>query len=168
VRELRRVAGGGDSALQEALTLAEHCSSVSIVHHGSACIAQAAYRTAVEGNPGITPVPDSEIEEILGQDAVEGVRVRHSESGETTEIECAGVFVFVGLTPDTRLVDDDSILESGGAVVTDAAMRTRLPGLFAAGTVRAGHAGRAAAAAGDGALAAVAADTWLAGGSWMD
>jgi thioredoxin reductase (NADPH) len=160
------VAGGGDSALQEALTLAEHCASVTIVHHGPQPIAQDAYRKPVEGNPGITLLADSEITEILGQDAVDGIILRNLSSDETMRLECAGVFVFVGLTPNSDLIGDDALLDANRGIITDSAMRTSAPGLLAAGTVRASATGRAAAAGGDGAAAALAADAYLSSGDW--
>jgi thioredoxin reductase (NADPH) len=162
------VAGGGDSALQEALTLAEHCSSVTIVHHGDALSAQAAYVTLAEAHTKISYRPNSEISEILGEQAVEGARIRDTETGETSEIECAAVFGFIGLIRNTALLAEQSILDGAGSIVTDLAMRTGLPGLLAAGTVRSASTGRAAAAAGDGASAALAADRYLATGEWRD
>lgn len=162
------VAGGGDSALQEALTLAEHCSAVTIVHHGPAFTAQAAYRALAEAHPKITAVADSEVSEILGQDAVSGARIRHTGSGEASELDCDAVFVFVGLQPDTAYLEDRSLLDDAGYIVTDTTMRTPAPGLLAAGTLRAGNAGRAAASAGDGATAAIAADRYLSGGEWAE
>ncbi len=159
------VAGGGDSALQEALTLAESCSAVTIVHHGTRFSAQAAYRELVEAHPKISAVPESEVTEILGQDAVTGARVRHTGSSATSELACDAVFVFVGLEPNTAYVEA-SLLDGAGYVVTDAAMRTPLPGLLAAGTLRAGSVCRAAAAAGDGTTAALAADRFLQSGEW--
>jgi thioredoxin reductase (NADPH) len=161
------VAGGGDSALQEALTLAEHCSAVTIVHHGGAYTAQAAYRALADANPRITSVPQSEVIEILGQDAVTGARIRHLGTGETSDLECDGVFAFIGLQPNGVFIDDRTILDGSGYIVTDAAMRTRLSGLLAAGSVRSGNAFRAAAAAGDGTTAALAADRFLGTGEWI-
>jgi thioredoxin reductase (NADPH) len=160
------VAGGGDSALQEALTLAEHCSAVTIVHHGPAFAAQAAYRTLAEAHPKISSVPESEVTEILGQDAVNGARIKHNGSGESSELDCDAVFVFVGLEPNTAFIDDPGVLDDSGHIVADTAMRTRLPGLLAAGTVRAGWAGGAAAGAGPATTAAIAADRYLTDGQW--
>jgi len=157
------VAGGGDSALQEALTLAEHCSAVTVVHHGAAFAGQSAYRALADAHPKISSIPDSEVVEILGEDVVSGARIRHTESGETSAVECDGVFVFVGMEPNTAFIDDRPILDDAGYIVTDPAMRTGLPGLLAAGTVRAGNACRAAAAAGDGATAALEAHRFLTG-----
>lgn len=160
------VAGGGDSALQEALTLAEHCSTVTIVHHGAAFTGQAAYRALAEAHGKISSVPESQVTEILGEDAVTGVRIAHTGSGATHELECEAVFVFVGLQPNTAFVDDQSVLDGSGYIVTDTAMRTRVPGLLAAGTARAGSACRAAASAGDGTSAALTADRFLGDGQW--
>jgi thioredoxin reductase (NADPH) len=179
------VAGGGDSALQEALTLAQHCSSVTIVHRGPEVVAQAAYRQLVEDHAKISFIADAEVAEIVGADAVTGARIVQRATGDEREIACDAVFVFIGLEPDTSLIKDlsgrpspgsshssdssdssDSLLDDAGYVVTDIAMRTRLSGLLAAGTVRAGNACRAAAAAGDGATAALEADRFLREGRW--
>ncbi len=160
------VAGGGDSALQEALTLAAHCASVTIVHHGDAYTGQAAYRSQVESEAKISSMPSSELTEILGDGAVAGVRIRGTGSGAISERECAAAFVFVGLAPNAAFIDDASILDPAGYLVTDTALRTQRPGLFAAGTVRAGCLGRAAAASGDGAAAALSADRFLTDGQW--
>lgn len=154
------VVGGGDSALQEALTLAEHCSRVTIVHRGAALSGQAAYCESVAAHPRVVTLAGTEVSEILGDSVVTGVSIE-SSAGEKREIECAGVFVFIGLQPNTALLDDDDVLDGNRCIVTDVSMRTRLPGLFAAGTVRAGSPGRAAAASGDGMAAAVAAHEYL-------
>ena len=160
------VAGGGDSALQEALTLAAHCSAVTIVHHGATLSAQAAYRTQVAAQRKISARPDSEVTAILGEGVVRAARIQHLGSGATTELDCAAVFVFVGLQANTAFIDDKALLDDSGHVVTDAAMRTSRTGLLAAGTVRSGSVCRAAAAAGDGTAAALAADRFLADGQW--
>lgn len=160
------VAGGGDSALQEALTLAMHCAAVTIVHHGAEYTAQAAYRSLAAAEPKISAVPESEIAAILGEGAVTGVRIRSTRSGAESELACAAAFVFVGLVPESGYLTDRSVLDASGHVLTDRALRTRLPGLLAAGTLRAGCYARAAAASGDGAAAALTADRFLATGEW--
>jgi thioredoxin reductase (NADPH) len=160
------VAGGGDSALQEALTLAMHCSAVAIVHRGAEYTAQRAYRSQIEAQPKISSVPESEVTAILGDGAVTGVRIRNGRTGVESERECAAAFVFVGLEPNSALVPDRSVLDASGYVATDMALRTRLRGVLAAGTVRAGCHVRAAAASGDGATAALTADRFLATGEW--
>ncbi|MDX1563038.1 MAG: FAD-dependent oxidoreductase [Gammaproteobacteria bacterium] len=160
------VAGGGDSALQEALTLADHCSKVTIVHHGAKLKAQAAYRTLAEAADKIEFIADAEVTEVLGDEAVTGVKIKHLGSGDASEIECAAIFGFIGLEPNAGFLADNSLVDDTGAVLTDALLRTRQTGLLAAGTVRAGSIGRAAAAAGEGAAAALAADRFLSDGAW--
>jgi thioredoxin reductase (NADPH) len=160
------VAGGGDSALQEALTLAEHCSRVTVVHHGEEISAQAAYRTIAVANSKISFHSESEVTEIIGDAAVTGARVENLRTGASRDFECAGVFVFAGLQPNTAFILDDELLADDGRLLTDGRMRTLRPGLLAAGTVRAACAGRAAAAIGDGMAAALAADEFLLNGSW--
>jgi thioredoxin reductase (NADPH) len=160
------VAGGGDSALQEALTLAEHVAAVTIVHQGAVLTAQQSFRTRAEAHPRIAFRAGSEIVEVLGADAVTGARILATSGDGVEELEAAGVFVYIGLAPSTALVGDGISLSSTGHVPTDPMLRTNRRGLFAAGTVRAGAAGRAVAAAGEGARAALAADEFLRTGDW--
>ena len=161
------VVGGGDSALQEALTLAQHVSRVIILHRGSAFSAQAAYVGRVRENPKIEVRFGTIVEEAVGNGGLTGVRTRAVTDGKADDLELAGLFVYVGLAPATTLVDGVLALDASGRIPVDGAMRTALPGLFAAGTVRSGSAGRAAAAAGDGATAAVGADRYLTDGAWL-
>lgn len=161
------VAGGGDSALQEALVLAEHCAEVIVVHHGDDYTAQAAYRQSAQDHPRIRSRPNSEIAAILGSDAVTGVRIAATGDGAESEQDCDAVFGFIGLTANTDCIEPLGLADAAGSIPTDRNLRTRLPGLLAAGTVRAASAGRAAAAAGDGALAAITADAFLKDGRWL-
>ena len=160
------VVGGGDSALQESLTLAQHASRVVIFHRGPAFSAQAAYIEQVKANPRIDIRFGTIVEEVLGDAGVSGVRVRSSAGVATEDVELAGLFVYVGLAPAAGWLGDLLPLDETGRIPVDAAMRTSLPGLLAAGTVRSGSAGRAAAATGDGAVAAVTADRYLQDGAW--
>jgi thioredoxin reductase (NADPH) len=159
------VVGGGDSALQEALTLAESVAEVIVLHRGDALSAQAAYRTPALEHPKISVRYGTTVEAILGDDTVTGVRTR-AASGEEGELELGGVFVYVGLEPNTELLADRLELDDDARVPTDATMRTELPGLFAAGILRRGSLGQAAISAGEGAAAAKAADRYLGDGSW--
>jgi thioredoxin reductase (NADPH) len=160
------VVGAGDSALQEALTLAESVAEVIVLHRGDALSAQAAYREPALEHPKITLRYGTIVEAILGDDTVTGVRTRDVASGDTQELELGGVFVYVGLQPNTGLLADRLDLDADDRVPTDATMRTELPGVLAAGILRRGSLGQAAISAGEGAAAAKAADRYLAGGSW--
>jgi thioredoxin reductase (NADPH) len=160
------VVGGGDSALQEALTLAQHASRVIVLHRGTALSAQAAYRQHVREHSKIEVRLETVVGEVVGDGGLTGVRTRTARDGTTADLELAGLFVYVGLQPAAAWLDGLLELDSSGGILTDETMRCRRPGLFAAGTVRSGSAGRAAAAAGDGATAAVAADKYLRDGVW--
>lgn len=160
------VVGGGDSALQEALTLAQHAARVIILHRGSAFSAQAAYVHQVQQNPKIETRFGTIAEEALGNGGLKSVRTRTVSDGQTAELEVSGLFVYVGLAPATMWLDGVLALDGSGHVPVDSEMRNSVPGLFAAGTVRSGSAGRAASAAGDGATAALSADRYLKDGTW--
>lgn len=156
------VVGAGDSALQEALTLAETAERVIVLHRGQDLDGQASYRTRVDEQPAIEIRYGTVVEEILGAERVEGVRVRGPAGGSVSELEVAAVFPFVGLEPNSGPVGEHVGLDERGAVRTDGDLATSADGIFAAGVVRSGAAGRAAAAAGEGAAAAIAADAYLA------
>jgi thioredoxin reductase (NADPH) len=160
------VVGGGDSALQEALTLAESVGEVVVLHRGETLSAQATYRQRALDHPKISVRYGTTVEAILGDDTVTGVRMCDAASGETAELELGGVFVYVGLQPNSELLADHLDLDDDGRVPTDATMRTELPGVLAAGILRRGSLGQAAISAGEGAAAAKAADHYLSGGSW--
>jgi thioredoxin reductase (NADPH) len=155
------VVGGGDSALQEALTLAETADRVIVVHRGDELDAQASYRRRVEEHPAIEIRYRTTAEEILGTERVEGVRAREATTGAVEELAVTAVFPFVGLEPNSGPFAVHVALDDRGAVRTNESLAAA-DGVFAAGVVRAGAAGRAAAAVGEGAAAGIAADAYLA------
>ncbi len=160
------VVGGGDSALQEALTLAEFAERVIILQRGTELTAQAIYRDRVASHPKIEIRVDTVVEEVLGDGKVGGVRIRDVKGDASTDLEVAALFVYVGLKPATALVEAHVKLDSSARIPVDARMRTELPGVFAAGIARSGSVGRAVASAGDGAIAAMMAERYLADGNW--
>ncbi len=162
------VVGGGDSAMQEALTLAAHVAKVVMVERGEGLTGQKAYREKIEAEPKIELRFGSVVSEILGEDAVSGVRVRTLADGVETDVEAAAVFPFVGLVPNTELARGLVALDGTGRIQVDAAMRSTARGICAAGNVREDFPHRAAAAMGDGAAAAVALDRFLASGDWRE
>jgi thioredoxin reductase (NADPH) len=155
------VAGGGDSALQEALTLAEHAGRVLIFHRGEAFAAQQTYQQRVRDERKIEVCLNTEVREILGEQEVSGVTACDLASGAERTVELVGLFVYVGLVPNSGFLGGILALDEDGRIPTDVWMRTEQPGLFAAGDVRKDSASQAITAAGDGATAAIAADRYL-------
>jgi thioredoxin reductase (NADPH) len=166
--KIAAVVGGGDSALQEALTLADAVQRVIVLHRGEQLDGQASYRESVLAHPNIEVRFGVVVEEILGEEAVRAVRVQSLDGDATEEIETAAVFPFVGLTPNTHALDGMTQLDADGHVLTDGALRTAREGLLAAGIVRSAATARAAAVGGDGAAAALAAHRYLDEGSWPE
>lgn len=162
------VVGGGDSALQEALTLAEFASKVVILVRGEELPAQATFQDRASAHPKIEIRNNVVVEEILGDDTVSGIRLRDTASETKDELETAGVFIYVGLTPNTAYLDGHANWNIASGVPTDGAMRSGLKGVFAAGMVRSGSSGRAVTSAGEGTAAAIAADQYLSDGMWRD
>ena len=155
------VVGAGDSGLQEALTLAEYAGEVLVLHQSAESTAQEAYQKRVREQSKIKLQGNSVIEEILGENAVTGARVR--SDGGTQEVAAHAVFVYIGLQANTAFLQGIADLDDAGRVRTDIWMRTSAKGLYAGGDVRADSASQAVTAAGDGATAALAADRYLKG-----
>ena len=154
------VVGGGDSAMQESLTLAAFASRVVLLCRGPALAGQASYRERVLAHPKIEVRFDAEVEEIVGEEGVSGVRLR----GAAQPLDARAVFTYIGLEPNTAFLAGRLSLDAAGRIPTDATMATRSEGIFAAGLARAGSPGRAIASAGEGAVAAATAHSYLRGG----
>jgi thioredoxin reductase (NADPH) len=157
------VVGGGDAAIDEALVLAEFAAEVVVVHRGPEVTAQHALVERAKDAGTIAFVPSATIEEIAGENAVSSVRLKDGPSGRERVEPFDGVFVFIGLEPNSAFLSGLVTLDGAGHVETDLMMRTSLEGVFAAGDIRAHSVALLAAAAGDGATAAVAAHRYLQG-----
>jgi thioredoxin reductase (NADPH) len=155
--------GGGDSALDEALVLAEHAARVTIIHRGEKLDAQQVLQDKIAHNGKIEIVRRTVVEEIVGAGAVAGVRLRDLASDTARMQEVRGVFVYVGLEPNTAFLRSLVKLDAAGHIETDINMRTSLAGAFAAGDIRQHSVAQLAAAAGDGATAAISAWRYLQG-----
>jgi thioredoxin reductase (NADPH) len=151
------VIGGGDSALDEALVLARHAARVTVFHRGASLDAQQALLDKAAATRKIALGLETSVEEILGRDAVSGVRLRATGIGTSRVQNLSGVFIQVGLEPNTAFLRDLLALDPAGHIETDIMMRTSVEGIFAAGDIRKGSVAQLAAAAGDGATAAIAA-----------
>jgi thioredoxin reductase (NADPH) len=155
------VAGGGDSALQEALTLSNYAESVVIFHREESFSSQHSYLQRALSDRKIAPRYRTLVEEILGDDVVRAVRVRNLATNEVSQIDLAGLFVYVGMKPNTGLLKGILTLSDTGHVPTDGWMKTECDGLYAAGDIRQDSAAQAITSAGDGATAAIAAHRYI-------
>lgn len=148
------VVGGGDSALQEALVLSEFAKQVHLVHRGEKFRARKHFADRIPGHSNILLHWRTSVEAVLGGESVQAVRVRRLNSGVTDEIACAGLFAYVGLEPACGFVPDAVPRDRDGSLLTDAGLRTAMPGVFAAGAVRSGYGGLLADAVAEGIAAA--------------
>ncbi len=155
------VIGGGDAAIDEAIVLTEFADHVVVMHRGAALSAQQRLIDHAAGTGKIEIRLSTTVEEIFGSDAVSAVRLRDVATGDVHQEPFAGVFVFVGLEPNTAFLGGLVALDAAGHITTDLMMQTSLDGVFAAGDIRAHSVRLLAAAAGDGATAAVAAWRYL-------
>ena len=147
--------GGGDSACQEALALAQYASKVTMVYRGAALKGRADLVARVNAEAKIAQIANATPVAITGgSSGVEAVRISHG--GAEQSIPCAGVFIFAGLTPNSECAPAEVARDAGGALVVDARCATSVPGLWAIGAVRAGYGGTLDDAAAD-AAAVVAA-----------
>lgn len=160
------VAGGGDSAMQEALVLADHLEKVIMVVSGDALSGQAAYKDAINESAKIEVRTNCVPTEILGEDSVTQVKVKNTANGEEDTIETDAIFTFIGLVPNNDLVVDLVDLDDTGRIKVDVEMRSSAKGIAAAGNIRQGSPHRAAATMGDAATAALAIDRYLESGVW--
>ena len=156
------VVGGGDTAMEEATFLTKFASSVTIVHRRDEFRASKIMQDRAMANPKISVIWDSVVEEIVGEGAVTGVRLRNVQTDEVRELATDGVFVAIGHTPNTDLVKGQLELTDAGYVVVDEPTTgTSVPGVFAAGDVTDVIYRQAVTAAGQGCKAAIDAERYL-------
>jgi thioredoxin reductase (NADPH) len=146
------VVGGGDSALQGALTLAAWASEVHLLLRGQAPRARPDFVARMQAEPRIRLHAGAEVTRLLGERGLEAVEWR--QAGATIRQPAGAIFPWIGLEPDTAALPPDLARDAAGAVLVDTALATSLPGLFAAGAVRAGHGGTLRHAVADGEAAA--------------
>lgn len=147
------VVGGGDSAVEEGNYLTQFAQKVTIIHRRDALRAQKVLQDRAFANPKINFIWDTVVEAIQGEEAVSSVTLRNVKTNEVTEFEAEGVFVYVGLVPNSQVAEGLNITDEEGWVITDHAMATSIPGIFAVGDVRQKHLRQIVTATSDGAIA---------------
>lgn len=155
--------GGGDSALTEALYLTKFVNKLTIVHRRDAFRGTKSLQERVFDNPKIDIAWNSIPVGIVGDEIVEGLNIKNKLTGEVTTLEVNGVFVFVGLNPLSDFLKGFVDMDEKGYILTDDEMKTNIPGVFAAGDVRQKTLRQVITAASDGAVAATAAERYIAG-----
>lgn len=164
--EVVGVVGGGDSAADEALVLAQYADRVLLFHRRDELRAQQDLVDRVLAEPKIEVVWNSIVDEVLGENTVSGVRITDVATKEQAVRELSGLFVYVGLEPNSSIVD--GLVESDGAghLPVNISMETPVPGVYAVGDIRQHSSSQLVSAAGDGATAAIAAYRYITGKSW--
>lgn len=159
------VVGGGDSACEEAMYLTRFASQVYLIHRRDSLRASRIMAERTLANDKITPVWNSVVEEVLdvSQDKVTGVRLKNTVTGEASTLECAGVFVAIGHTPNTQIFQNQLTMTDAGYIVLGEGSRTNVQGVFAAGDCADSVYRQAITAAGMGCAAAIDAERYLAG-----
>ena len=148
------VVGGGDSAVEEAIFLTRFAKSVTIVHRRDQLRAQKLLQERAFANEKISFIWDSVVKEIKGDDRrVTSVAFENVKTGQSSESDFGGVFVYVGLDPVSDFVKDLGICDEAGWIVTDQHMKTAIDGIYAIGDVRQKDLRQITTAVGDGAVA---------------
>ena len=158
------VVGGGDSAVEEAIFLTRFGKTVTIMHRRDELRAQKIIQERAFANDKIKFIWDSVLEEIKGDERkIESVRYTTVKTGEVTEANFGGLFIYVGLDAVSEFARDLGITDEEGWIITDATMKTSIPGIFAVGDVRQKDFRQITTAVGDGAQAAQEAYKYVEG-----
>lgn len=149
------VVGGGDSALEEGIFLTRYAKTVTIIHRRDELRAGVILQSRAMENPKIKFIWNSVVTEISGKDAVSSVRLKNVITGEETDLQTDGVFIFIGHSPNTQLFKGQLEMDDLNYLVTDKLMHTSIPGVFAAGEAADPHFRQVITSAGMGAAAAM-------------
>lgn len=156
------VVGGGDTAVEEALFLANLASKVTVIHRRDELRASPIMGDRAKVHPKIEFAWDSVVDEILGEDAVSGVRIKNVKTGELSDLTCEGAFIAIGHTPNTDFLKGQLETDENGYIVTKkSSMATSVAGVYAAGDVQDPVYRQAVSAAGTGCMAAIDAERYL-------
>lgn len=154
--------GGGDSALTEALYLTKFVNKLTIVHRRDSFKGAKSIQERIFKNPKIDIKWNCSPVEVIGDEIVEGLRIKNNQTGETEDLEVNGVFVFVGLNPNSQIYKGIVEMDERGYIITDSEMKTSVPGVFAVGDIRQKTLRQVITAAADGAIASTVAEKYIA------
>lgn len=155
------VIGGGDVAISDALFLARFSSRVYVIHRRDQLRASKILQDRAFAEEKIDFIWDTVVDSIDGTDTVTGLKLRNVKTGEYSPLEVSGIFMAVGTKPNTQYLSEIIKLGPGGTIPVNDQMETEIPGILAAGDIREGSIRQVIAAAGDGAVAAMAAERFI-------
>ena len=153
--------GGGNAAITEVFYLTKFASKVTVIHRRDQLRASPILQEKAFSEPKIEFLWNTVVEEIEGENVVQRIRLRNLLTGEKLDLDVSGVFVAIGLKPDTDYLKDVLPLDAAGYIITNDRMEPEIPGIFAAGDIRHNSARQAITAAGDGATAAIYAEKFI-------
>ena len=157
------VIGGGDTAITDALELTAHASKVSLIHRRDQLRASRVLQERAFANPKMEFIWDTVVDDVIGEQMVQALKLRNVKTGESSTLDVAGVFVAVGLTPNSQPFAGLLRISETGHVIADHVLATSIAGIFAAGDIRRNSPRQIAGAVGDGATAALSAFRYLRG-----
>ena len=153
--------GGGNAAITEALYLTKFASKVTVIHRRDQLRASPILQEKAFSEPKIEFLWNTVIEEIEGENVVQRIKLRQVKTGGKSTLDISGIFISVGLKPDTDYLKGVLPLDAAGYIIANDRMETEIPGIFAAGDIRRNSARQAITAAGDGATAAIYAEKFV-------
>ena len=155
------VVGGGNSAVHEALILAQTSKKVFLIHRKSELRASSVYHEMLQNSENIEFLPSREVVKLVHNETLSGIVVRDTVSGAEETVSCDGLFISIGRAPETEVFQGILELDSGGYIVADETTQASLPGVFAAGDIRTKGVRQIITAAADGAVSAHYAQEYL-------
>jgi thioredoxin reductase (NADPH) len=155
------VVGAGDRAIEEAIFLSSYAKKVNIIHRRQSLRASKILEERIQQNPKVNFILDTLVEEIVGKERVEGVRIKNVKTGVNSDLACQGVFIFVGIQPNTLFLRNQLQMDEAGFIITDETLKTSKVGIFACGDCRKKNLYQVITACAEGAQAADSAHKYL-------
>ncbi|MDD5347683.1 MAG: thioredoxin-disulfide reductase [Candidatus Omnitrophica bacterium] len=155
------VIGGGDKAIEEAIFLTKYASKVMVIHRRNSLRATEILQEQAKANPKISFILDSVVEAVIGENRVEGLKLRHVHTNLASAVSCQGVFIFIGIQPSTEFLAAVVKMDEAGFIIIDTEKKTSMPGIFACGDCTEKHLYQVITACAEGAEAAHSAHNYL-------